>query len=63
MNDNIGILLKDFCDKEQLRPLKMVMLQLDEDWHDSKIKFIHKAFADYYRIPVLGIKEILHHVK
>lgn len=41
----------------------MVMLQLDEDWHDSKIKFIHKAFADYYRIPVLGIKEILHHVK
>ena len=43
--------------------MKMIMLQLDEDWHDSKINFIHKAFSDYYRIPVLSIKTILQNVK
>jgi hypothetical protein len=43
--------------------MKMIMLQLDEDWHDSKVSFIHKAFSDYYRIPVLSIKTILQNVK
>ena len=63
MHENMGILLKDFCDKEKLRPMKIIMLQIDEDWHDSKINFIHKAFSEYYRVPVLSIKTILQNVK
>ena len=43
--------------------MKLVILQEDSDWKDSKISFIHKAFADYYRIPVLNVKEILQNVK
>ena len=43
--------------------MKMIMLQLDEDWQDSKINFIHKSFSDYYRIPVLNIKTILQNVR
>lgn len=63
ISENINSLLKDFCEKEELRPMKIVMLQQDEEWKDSKISFIHKAFSDYYRIPVLDIKGILQNVK
>ena len=43
--------------------MKIVMIQDDKEWKDSKISFIHKAFSDYYRIPVLNVKEILQNVK
>lgn len=43
--------------------MKMVILQNEEEWKESKINFIHKAFSDYYRIPVLNIKNILQYVK
>jgi hypothetical protein len=32
MNDNILSLLKDFCEKEKLRPLKLIINQSDGDW-------------------------------
>jgi hypothetical protein len=63
MTDNINSLLKDFCEKELLRPIKIIIQQRDDDWKDSKISFIHKALSDYYRIPVLNVKDILQNVK
>jgi hypothetical protein len=45
INDNILSLLKDFCDKENLRPLKLIINQLDSDWANSNITFIHKSFS------------------
>lgn len=33
------------------------------EWKQSKTPFILKAFADYYRIPVLNIKNILQNAK
>jgi hypothetical protein len=38
-------------------------LQPDADWKASKTAFILKAFAEYYRIPVLNIKGILQAAK
>lgn len=37
----------------------MIILQGDQDWKDSKIDFIHKSLSEYYRIPVLNIRNIL----
>ena len=41
----------------------MLTLQENEDWNDSKINYIHKIFSEYYRIPVLTIKNMLQYVK
>ena len=45
INDNILSLLKDFCEKEKLRSLKLIINQLDSDWKNSNIAFIHKSFS------------------
>ena len=63
MPENMAILLKDFCEKEKLRPMKMVILQNDQEWKDSNIDFIHKAFSEYYKVPVLNIKNIIQSAK
>ena len=57
------MLLKDFTEKEQLRPIKFLLLQNQPDWKDSQLAYILKIFAEYYRIPVLNIKNILQSAK
>jgi hypothetical protein len=43
--------------------MKMLLLQPDAEWTNSKTAFILKAFSEYYRIPVLSIKGILQSAK
>ncbi len=63
IGSSIQLLLQDFAAKEALRPIKFLLLQPDAEWKQSKTAFILKAFADYYRIPVLNIKGILQNAK
>ena len=63
ISSSIELLLKDFNEKEQLRPIKFLLLQNQLDWKDSKLAYILKIFSEYYRIPVLNIKNILQSAK
>lgn len=43
--------------------MKFIILQNHPEWKDSKLAYILKVFSEYYRIPVLNIKNILQSAK